>query len=69
MAERIGDDVKETLRTRDVVATATGIVMARKGLDSAHAYRQLLSLARSTHVPLREVAQRIVASPAGSHDR
>jgi GAF domain-containing protein len=68
-AERIGDDVKETLRTRDVIATATGMVMARRGLDSAHAYRQLLSLARSARVPLRELAERIVDSPVSCRER
>jgi GAF domain-containing protein len=63
-AGRIGDDLKETLRTRDVIATATGIVMARRGLDSKSALRQLASLARAARMPLRELAEQIVASPA-----
>jgi transcriptional regulator with GAF, ATPase, and Fis domain len=62
-AKRIGDDVKTTLRTRDVIATATGIVMARKGLDHDRAYRQLASLARSARIPLKELAERMVAAP------
>jgi GAF domain-containing protein len=62
-AERIGDELKETLRSRDVIATATGMVMARKRLDSEDAYRQLVSLARRAQIPLRELAERMVASP------
>jgi GAF domain-containing protein len=62
-AQRIGDELKETLRTRDVIATARGMMMARKGIDSERAYRQLLWLARRTRIPLSELAQRMVASP------
>ncbi len=35
-AQRVGDDVKQTMRARDVIATATGMVMARSGLIEAH---------------------------------
>jgi transcriptional regulator with GAF, ATPase, and Fis domain len=68
-AERIGDEVKETLRIRDTIATATGILMARKGFDHDRAYRQLISLARSAHIPLKVLAERMVAAPIrASHD-
>jgi GAF domain-containing protein len=60
--QRIGDDLKETLRSRDVIATAKGMVMARRRLDSERAYRQLLSLARQARLPLSELAERMVAS-------
>jgi GAF domain-containing protein len=62
-AERIGDEVKDTLRTRDIIATATGIMMSRKGFDRDRAYRHLLSLARNAGVPLTELAERLVAAP------
>jgi GAF domain-containing protein len=62
-AGRIGDDVKETLQARDVIATAKGMVMAQNGLESESAYRELVSLAHSARIPLREVAERMVASP------
>jgi AmiR/NasT family two-component response regulator len=39
------------------------MMMARKGIDSERAYRQLLWLARRTRIPLSELAQRMVASP------
>ena len=62
-AQRVGDDLKQTLKARDVIATATGIVMAQKGLDFERAYRQLVWLAGSARLPLRTLAERIVASP------
>jgi len=48
---------------RDLIATATGMVAARKGLDPERAYRQLISLSRSARIPLSELAERMVASP------
>jgi hypothetical protein len=62
-AKSIGDDLKGILRSRDVIATAAGMVMVRKKLDHAGAYRQLVSLARGAHIPLHELAERLVASP------
>jgi GAF domain-containing protein len=62
-AQRIGDELKETLRSRDVIAVARGMVMARKGMDSERAYRQLVWLARRSRIPLTELAERMVASP------
>jgi GAF domain-containing protein len=62
-AQRISDELKATLRSRDVIAKATGIMMARRSMDSDRAYRQLLWLARRARMPLSELAERIVASP------
>jgi GAF domain-containing protein len=62
-AQRIGEDVKHTMRARDVIATATGMVMARSGLNYEDAYRHLVWLAGSAHLPLRELAEKIVATP------
>jgi AmiR/NasT family two-component response regulator len=62
-AERIGDRLTETFRVREVIATATGIVMARKNVDSDRAYRHLVSPARSARIPLRQLAARMVAAP------
>jgi GAF domain-containing protein len=70
-AQRINNDVETTLRTRDLIATATGIVMSRKGLEYEPAYRHLLSLARNTRTSLKEVAELLVGArvlPARSHD-
>jgi GAF domain-containing protein len=63
-AQRIGDELKETLRSRDVIATATGMVMVRTGVDSEQAYRQLVWRAGRSRIPLSQLAERMVASPA-----
>jgi GAF domain-containing protein len=68
-AQRIGDELKKTLRSRDVIATARGIVMVRKGVDSDGANRQLFALARRARIPLRELAERIVAAPTRPDSR
>lgn len=60
---RIDADAKETLRNRDVIATARGMVMARKGMDFERAHRQLMWTARRARIPLSELAERMVASP------
>jgi transcriptional regulator with GAF, ATPase, and Fis domain len=65
-AERIGDEVKEALRTRNLIATATGMVMARRGVDYALAYRHLMSLASGARISLGELAERIVTSGEGT---
>jgi GAF domain-containing protein len=62
-AQRFGDELKATLRSRDVIATARGMVMARRNFDTDRAYRHLIWLARRAHIPLSELAERIVASP------
>jgi transcriptional regulator with GAF, ATPase, and Fis domain len=60
--QRIGDELRQTLHRRDVIATARGMVMARKGLDYERAYRQLMALARQARLPLSELAERMVST-------
>ena len=59
----MGDELKATLRSRDVISVARGMVMARKGLDSEGAYRHLVWLSRRARLPLSELAERMVAAP------
>jgi hypothetical protein len=63
-AQRIGDELKQMLRSRDAIATARGMVMARTGVDSEQAYRQLVLLAGRSRIPLSQLAERMVAAPA-----
>lgn len=46
----------ETLKTRDVVGRATGILMERFGLDDEQAYSMLVSSSQDTNTPLLDVA-------------
>jgi GAF domain-containing protein len=61
--QRMGDELKATLRSRDVISVARGMVMARKGLDSEGAYRHLVWLSRRARLPLSDLAERMVAAP------
>ncbi|MFD4368511.1 GAF domain-containing protein [Rhodococcus sp. NPDC058521] len=61
-AEQLSDRLKEALRTRDLIATARGIVMLRDGLEPEQAQRQLLTRARSTRTTLRDTADDLVRS-------
>lgn len=63
-AQRLSDQLKETLRFRDLVATARGILMAQRGVSSEEAFQQLIVEAYRTRQMVREVAERIVASPS-----
>jgi GAF domain-containing protein len=61
---RISDRLKDTLRSREVIATARGVVMSRQGLDAQAAYRYLIARSEQEKLPLRTLAERIVASPS-----
>ena len=63
-ADHLSDELKETLRNRDLIATARGIIMGRRGLGSDAAFRALAAEAQRSSQPLRDVAARIVDSPA-----
>lgn len=61
--EQLSERLKQTLRTRDLVATARGIVMVRDGVDSEGAFRQLAEQSQRSRRLLRDVAAEVVASP------
>jgi GAF domain-containing protein len=62
-AERIGEASKDTLKSRSTIATATGMVMAWTGMDFEAAYRQLASDALNARIPVRQLAERLLAHP------
>ena len=63
-ARRLSEDLKETLRTRDLIAMARGKVMARRGVDPEEAFRDLMAESHRTRRPLRDVAETSVGSSA-----
>lgn len=68
--EQLSADTRETLRSRDNIATATGIVMSRRSLDRQSAHRHLMHLAQQSRLPLSELAQRMVTTrPVADSDR
>jgi GAF domain-containing protein len=62
-AEHLSDSLKETLRFRDLLATARGVVIARRGVGVEDANRHLITESYRSRRLIRDVAQRIVASP------
>lgn len=63
-AQSVAQQLVAALETRDTIATAKGIVMARRGLDHDEAFRWLTEASQHTNRKLREVATAIVADPA-----
>ncbi|WP_237571118.1 GAF and ANTAR domain-containing protein [Mycolicibacterium lacusdiani] len=61
-ATRLSDDLKQTLRTRDMVAMARGMVMARARVGPEEAFRQLMTESHRARRSLRDVAESIVGS-------
>jgi GAF domain-containing protein len=62
-AKNLSDELRETLRGRDAIAIARGVVMARKALDADSGYRHLMDLSRRVRIPVRELAERIISEP------
>jgi GAF domain-containing protein len=61
-AQELSEGLKEALRTRDVIATAKGILMGRDGLDEETAFSMLVSASQRQNIKLREVADAIVTA-------
>lgn len=58
-ARRLGDQLNEALKTRDVIGQAKGIIMEREGLSDPEAFEVLRTISQKTNVKLRDVARRI----------
>lgn len=63
-AGRLSEELREALRSRDVIGMAKGILMAREGIDEDAAFPILVSASQREHQKLRDVAQRLVESTA-----
>lgn len=61
-AQRLTDDLKQALRSRDVIGTAKGIVMAKEGIDEAAAFAFLVQISQRRNRKLRDVAEALVRS-------
>ncbi len=63
-AERLSEELKEALRSRDVIGAAKGILMARSEVDEETAFAMLVSASQRENRKLREVAEALVQSTA-----
>lgn len=59
--ERI-DQLTEALQSREVIAQAKGIIMAKESCDAEEAFAVLRRISQHTHRKLRDVAAEIVDS-------
>jgi GAF domain-containing protein len=61
-ARRLSDGLKDALHSRDLIATAKGILMARDGIAEELALAVLMADAQRQHQTLREAARVLVRS-------
>jgi GAF domain-containing protein len=61
-AQLLSEELRDAIRTRDLVALAKGMLMERHHLDEAGAFRHLLTLSRQPGKTLRTAAQEIAKS-------
>lgn len=61
-ARRLSEELRAAVRSRDLVATARGILMEREHLNEPDALALLVALARREHRDLQEVALGLVRS-------
>ncbi len=57
--------LKDQLETRRVVDRAKGLLMEREGLSEPAAYRRLQSLSMEKNLPMRQVAEAVIAGLGG----
>ncbi|MFJ9039904.1 ANTAR domain-containing protein [Streptomyces sp. NPDC102406] len=60
----VQEQLTEAMRTRDLIGQATGLLMAREGVDAAEAFDHLVRASQQQNIKLRELAQRYVDAAA-----
>lgn len=63
-ARQLSEGLKAALSTRDVIATARGVLMARDGVDEQTAFAMLVSVSQRENRTLRDVATDLLAGLA-----
>ena len=61
-AQQLTDQLREALKSRDVISTAKGMLMAKDAVTDEDAFRMLVSVASRENRKLRDVAQEMVAT-------
>jgi GAF domain-containing protein len=62
-AERVSEQLKDSLRAREVIMLAKGIIMGRDGVDERTAFLRLADAAQQQHATLHQEADRLANSP------
>jgi GAF domain-containing protein len=61
-AQRLSDDLKDALHSRDLINMAKGILMEREAIDEETAFATLVSATQREHKKLHEVGRALVRS-------
>jgi GAF domain-containing protein len=61
-AWRVSDELRDSVRGRDVINIAKGVLMARETTDERTAFLLLAGMAREQGKPLRDVADRVTST-------
>jgi GAF domain-containing protein len=59
-ALRLAEQLKEAIKTREVIGEAKGILMAREGVGEDEAFGMLKSVSQNQNVKLHDIAQKVV---------
>ncbi len=59
-AQELSDQLKEALRSRDLIGQAKGILMAQEGIDDEAAFAMLRQASQTKNIKLRDIAAAIV---------
>lgn len=63
-ARQLSEGLRAALSTRDVIATARGVLMARDGVDEQTAFAMLVSISQRENRTLGDVAADLLAGLA-----
>jgi GAF domain-containing protein len=61
-AKRVSDELRDSVRGRDLINIAKGVLMAREATDERTAFLRLTGMAREQGKPLREVANGVTGT-------
>lgn len=61
-ASTLSEELKAALVSRDVIATAKGILMAREGISQEEAFARLLAVSQRDATSVRDVAQALLST-------
>ncbi len=59
-AVRLAEQLKEAIKTREVIGEAKGILMAREGVGEDEAFEMLKKVSQNKNLKLRDIAQKVV---------
>ena len=66
-ARRLGDQLNDALKSRDLIGQAKGILMERENISDPEAFEMLKRISQQSNVKLRDIAVRLVEERGREH--